>query len=382
MSQPRNIVCIGAGPAAVPLIKQLTKDLPATHRLVVITSAEAYWPIAGLRAAVVPGWESKPVGKVDGIFPSSSRHVLLKGTTVTELKENSVVIDKAHAELGWEIDFEYCILATGSSYPFPCRPHPGSTVEETVTALRALQADVASSSSVLVIGGGPVGIEYAGEVAHQFGKDKQVTLVHSHDKFLYEDGWKDSFNASLLKQLEGKGVKCVMGIKVVTPVEKTGKVAGGAQEFKLSNGEVVKADFVFIAHGNSPNTGFIGAFDPKVLNSSKQVKVRPSLQLADYPHMFAVGDITDVPESKVFAHAQNHGPVASKNLLALIKAGGPSSNVTPAKTYGAGAKMIGISIGPSGGAGQFFGFVAGSWMISFAKSKTLFLSMFNGLYGL
>lgn len=61
------------------------------------------------------GWEDKPVTSVDPIVPKGSRHLLLKCTSVVELREHSVVIDRAHSELGTEIPFEYCILATVSS---------------------------------------------------------------------------------------------------------------------------------------------------------------------------------------------------------------------------------------------------------------------------
>ncbi|BGP18629.1 hypothetical protein JCM10213_004178 [Rhodosporidiobolus nylandii] len=384
----QNVLVVGLGLSSTEAVKSLAGSLPQTHRLVIVTATDGYWPIAGLRAAVVPGWESKPVAPLDYVLPPNSRHILIKGTSVVEMKLNSAVMDKPHAELGSEIPFEYALLATGSSYPFPCRPHPGSTSEETVTALRQLQTDLASSSSVLVIGGGPVGVEYTGEVAAQYRSDKakKVTLVHSHEVFLYEPGWKPKFNQSMERQLKELGVELKMGRKVVEGGLQTGKVEGGERTFKLDNGEEVKADFVFVAHGNSPNTGFIGAFDPALLNAQKQVAVKPSFQLKSddgrYDHIFAMGDITDVQESKLALHAGNHVPIFTKNLLALILAGGPKSASPPAlKSYSPGGKMIGISIGPNGGAGQFFfGIVFPPWLMAFAKSKTLFVDKFEATY--
>ncbi|GAA5894439.1 hypothetical protein JCM6882_004822 [Rhodosporidiobolus microsporus] len=392
----QNIVVVGLGPSAVPAVQALVAQLPSTHRIVAISSTDGYWPIAGLRAAVVPGWEDRVTAPLTNIFPAGSRHILIGGTTVVELKDHSVVLNKPHSEFGTEVPFDYAILATGSSYPFPARPHPGSTASETAASLRALQSSLQSASSVLVIGGGPVGIEYAAEVAAYYnGKDgrakKRITLVHSHDKFLYEDGWKDKLNNSLKKQLEGLGVDVVLGQKVLGEGLETGAVDGGEREFQLSGGGSVKADYIMVATGNSPNTSFIGAFDPSLLNSSRQVLVKPSFQLAPpsktdkYDHIFAIGDITDVPESKLVAHAGNHGPIVAANLLALIKASSsnaskPSSSSLPLKSYGAGARMIGISVGPGGGAGQAFGWVMGPWMVSMMKSKSLFTPMFKKLY--
>lgn len=133
----KNVVFVGYGPSAVQAAKDLAASLPADFRIVAITSAEGYWPIASLRASVVPvraishgvrlyegslterclsqGWEDKPVASVDAAFPQDDRHVMLKMTNVVELRKNSVVVDKAHPDLGFEgteVPFEYCVLAT------------------------------------------------------------------------------------------------------------------------------------------------------------------------------------------------------------------------------------------------------------------------------
>ncbi|GAA5823293.1 hypothetical protein JCM11251_007555 [Rhodosporidiobolus azoricus] len=395
-----NVVIVGLGPSAVPAVQALLPQLPSTHSIVAISSTDGYWPIAGLRAAVVPGWEDKVVAPLTNIFPCDSRHVLIRGTTVTELNEHSVVLDKPHPEFGNEVEFDYAILATGSSYPFPARPHPNTTLTETKASLQALQSSLSSAKSVLVVGGGPVGIEYAAEVAsHYNGKEgrarKEVTVVHSHDKFMYEDGWKDKFNNSLLKQVKDLGVEVVLGQRV-NGLEglETGPIEGGTREFKLSNGEVVRADYIMIGTGNNPNTSFIRTLDPSLLNSRKQVLVKPTFQLAPpgsstegkgkYDHIFAIGDITDVPETKMVAHASKHGPIAAANLLALLASSSPGSKPSsslPLKNYGAAGQLMMISLGPSGGAGQVFGWTLGAWMTGMAKSRTLFLSNFKALYG-
>ncbi|GAA5899569.1 hypothetical protein JCM5296_006947 [Sporobolomyces johnsonii] len=382
----QNVVCIGTGLAGTTAIEALADSLPPSHRIVAIAPVPGYWPIAALRAAVVPGWEDKPVAPLTNIFPTGSRHVILEGTSVVELRKNSVVIDKAHPELGFEgseIEFDKCIIATGSSYPFPCRPLPGSSAADIVAQLRSLQSQVASSSSILIIGGGPVGIEVAGEIAEYYnGKDgrekKTVTLVHSGERFISDQGFKPRLGESLKSQLEALGVKVVLGKRVDAQGLPTGAVEGGAREFKLDDGEAVTADFIFLAFGNTPNTSLLSTFDPSTLDASHRVKVRPSLQLTGYDNLFAVGDITDIPESKLFAHAHNHGPVVAKNIVALIKSG--DTEKADLKSYKAGGRMIAVSVGFKGGAGQMFGWVMGPWMVAFAKSKTLFIDTFKKLY--
>ncbi|BGP57138.1 hypothetical protein JCM8202v2_004778 [Rhodotorula sphaerocarpa] len=370
----KNIVIVGLGLAAADAVKGLLNKLPNEYRIIAVTATEGYWPIASLRAAVVPGWEDKPVAAVDPILPPS-RHLLLKGATVVELKEHSIVIDRPHEELGAEISFEFCILATA-----------GASVEEIQAGLRKLQKEVESSSSVLVIGGGPVGIEVAGEVgAYYDGKSgrnrKEVTIVHPQQRYIADEGWKDHFNSSIGHQLESLGVRTVFGAKVEESPKATGKIADGPKEYRLTNGETVSADFVFLAVGNRPNTSILSDFDSAAVNpENKLAKVESSFQVQGHPHMFAIGDIVDIDESKVYVNAKHHGGVAAQNILHLIRDGAaPTSSL---KAYKPGSKTMIVSIGPKGGAGQLFGFVVGSWFSWIAKSRTLFVDTFQKTYSI
>ncbi|TNY23268.1 hypothetical protein DMC30DRAFT_45063 [Rhodotorula diobovata] len=384
-SSSKTVVVVGFGPAAVPAVQTLAAQLPADYRLVVITATEGYWPPSSLRAAVVPTWETKPVAAAEGAFLQTKNRFLLQGTQVVELWEHSVIIDKPHAELGSEIAFDYCILATGSKYAYPCRPRIGATVAQATADLRQTQQEVAAAQSILIVGGGPVGVELAGEIGEYYaGKSgrpkKRVTLVHSHDKFLHEAGWSDKFNRGLKTQVEALGTRVILSAKVVDAPDRSGPVAGGPRTFHLDNGETVEADFVFVAFGSTPNTGFVGEFDPQALNEKKQVKVRPSFQVEGHDHLFAIGDITSVPETKLVAHAKNHGAVAAANVLAFIRA---SANGTSAstKSYKPGPQIMLVCVGSKGGSGQLFGWTVGSWFTSFVKSKSLFVSDFKKLYG-
>lgn len=138
----------------------------------------------------------------------------------------------------------------GSDYPWPCRPRKSASIDEIKSDFRTLQAQVESSSSILVVGGGPVGIEFAGEVAAHYNgkagraKKQEITIVHAQETYLTEPGWKDGFNSSIRSQLDGLGVKTISGAKVDDIPDKTGKLAGGTQDFALSNGETVTGSSV------------------------------------------------------------------------------------------------------------------------------------------
>ncbi|KAI5480888.1 FAD-dependent pyridine nucleotide-disulfide oxidoreductase [Pseudohyphozyma bogoriensis] len=313
-SDLKNVVIVGLGLSGAPTANSLASSLPPSHRLVCISATEsAYYPPAALRGGTSPA---------------------------VELKKHSVVVDKAFSEfgLGSEIEFEYAVLAMGSEYPAPCRPINGqSSIPEVSNALRALQADIARSSSLLVVGGGPVGIEFSGEVSYLY-PEKKVTLVHSRASFLDDDGFKKSLGESLLGQLQKMGVEVVFNAKLDTGELGTGKIE--EQEFDLGGGRKVQCDFLFKAYGNSPATSLLSPH-PDLLNDAKRVRVRPSLQLDsdDFSHIFAVGDITDIAESKQWAHAEKHGPVVASNIVSLIN----DPSTTNLKRYSAAAPLIAVS---------------------------------------
>jgi NADH dehydrogenase FAD-containing subunit len=122
----------------------------------------------------------------------------------------------------------------GSTYPFPCRPPADSSIRSVHSLLVSLQSAVKAASSILVVGAGPVGIEFAGEVAAEY-PEKKVTIVHS-GQALMED-FKPSLGAKLLSQLKGE-VKVVLGCRVDTKGLETGSIEN--QRFDLGNGEEVE----------------------------------------------------------------------------------------------------------------------------------------------
>lgn len=126
----------------------------------------------------------------------------------------------------------------GSAYPRPCRPPPAETSIPQVTHyLKELQSGIAAAKSLVVVGGGPVGIELAGEVKAQY-KDKGVTLVHSGQVFLEGGGFKSSLGESLKSQLEAMGVKLVFGTRLATGELSTGPIP--LQSFDLGAGQTVE----------------------------------------------------------------------------------------------------------------------------------------------
>lgn len=235
-----NVIQIGNGLAGASSANAVAAALPSTHRLIVISSTlSAYYSVGALRGSVIPGWEEKLVLNTDSFFPKDSRHILLSGTNVIKLEINQVTIDQSTLPEfeSLIIPFQYAILAMGSLYAFPARPPADSSLEAVLKTMRIFQSNIEASSSVCIVGAGPVGIEFAGEVKQTY-PNKIVTLVHSGSALIEEKGIKPALGKSLLYQLEALGVKVVLNKRLDTGDLSTGPIE--KQNFDLGDGNSVE----------------------------------------------------------------------------------------------------------------------------------------------
>lgn len=237
----RNVLVIGLGLSGAPAANALAKTLPENHRIIAISAtSSAYYSVAALRSIVVEDWQDKSTLPLDTFFPKGSRHVVLPGTKVVQLLPDlhTVRVDKEHPEFGFglEITFDYAIIATGSNYAFPCRPPTqDSSIDGVRKLFRATQEAIKASSSILIVGGGPVGIEFAGEVKAAYPQGKEVTLVHAGKALMEGEGYKESLGRSLLDQLRARGVHVVFNKRLDTHGLETGKIE--PEEFDLGGEE-------------------------------------------------------------------------------------------------------------------------------------------------
>jgi NADPH-dependent 2,4-dienoyl-CoA reductase/sulfur reductase-like enzyme len=111
----KNIVVVGLSLSGAEFVKGLRKSgIPAGYRLVGIDATEfIFYPIAALRAAVVPGWEDKLFARPEAVLPEAPNHLLLTGTRVVSVGEKSVKLSKPHDAVGGdELPYEKLIIAT------------------------------------------------------------------------------------------------------------------------------------------------------------------------------------------------------------------------------------------------------------------------------
>ncbi|KDN53273.1 FAD/NAD(P)-binding domain-containing protein [Tilletiaria anomala UBC 951] len=387
MSGLKNVVIIGAASGGATVARALAKSLPETHRIVLIDANEAaFWQVAGLRASVQPGFEDKLFADLATFWKPGSRHIVKPKTKVTELGEDFVVTDA-----GEKISFDYAVLAMGAKYQTPGRQASHSKAES-IASLKQMQAQIAAARHILVVGGGPVGVEFIGEVISQYsGKDKKkITLVHN-GKQLIGSKYSASLHSKLSAQLQKAGVHVLLEESI--PSEQLPSSTGSleaARTFTTAKGTSVgDVDFALLSFSGKPNSQLVSAFDASAVDPATQwVRVdEQSLHvLSDdagkMQRYFALGDVSDAPGGKLVAQINNQGPVIAANIAALVRSSSSKAATAGIKlnAYKPLPTFIAVPLGPAGGAIQTPIATLGEWTVSLIKGKGLFLSNFQSLY--
>ncbi|KAJ8551614.1 hypothetical protein K7X08_021629 [Anisodus acutangulus] len=160
------------------------------------------------------------------------------------------------------------------------------------------------------VGGGPTSVELAAEISVDF-PDKKVTLVHRGSRLLEFIGERASKKA--LNWLTSKKVEVIMGQSVDVNSASDGV-------YKTSGGETVVADCHLVCIGTPFGSAWLKETILKdSLDSRGRLMVDSNLRIKGHSNIFAIGDITDVPELKQGYLAQEHAKVAAKNIMSLIK---------------------------------------------------------------
>lgn len=318
----KRVVVIGGGVGG----SLVAKSLQSFADVVLIDPKEYFEiPWASLRAMVEPSVAERSVIDHGAYFTSGQ----IVCSAAVDIRDGEVLTAD-----GSRFPFDYLVIATGHRDSVP------RSRSERLIQYKAECDKIKSANSILIVGGGPTGVELAGEISVDF-PDKKVTLVHRGSRLLEFIGPKASqktFNWLTTRRVE---------VILEQSVDLT-NVSDGT--YQTSAGETLKADCHFLCTGKPIGSSWLRETILKdSLDNRGRLMVDEQLRVKGHNNVFAIGDITDIPELKQGYLAQRHAEVTVKNLK-LLMTGGRESKMA---TYKPGSAIALVSLGRKEAVAQF-----------------------------
>ncbi|KUL70584.1 MULTISPECIES: NAD(P)/FAD-dependent oxidoreductase [unclassified Streptomyces] len=324
----RHVVIVGGGYAGVRLARELDTDADVT----LIDLKEAFFHrVASLRASADTNWTYAPFIPYDSLL-ANGRVVRNKAVRI-DTEERQVVLATGH-----RVPYDVLVIATGADYEEPAR-FTGNTVAEAAASFRGHQRRIARARSLLVIGGGPSGVELAAEL-RLANAGATVTLAHSSQRLLSQNG-TGRMGRRARSWLERHDVRVLLD----TFVSSAGGVGTGLRD---QAGHPLDADVVFWTTGTTPNTLWLRlAGRGDWLDERGHVKVDEHLRVVGRRDVFAIGDVNDVSEAKLSPSAVAQGEATAHNIRALLDHGRHGHMPRPYRP--APVRAFSVPFGPDAG---------------------------------
>ena len=290
------------------------------------------------------------------------------------------------------IDFHALVIATGASTPSPLLGL-NRDVDFLRSSWTTFRKALSSAKSTVIVGGGPAGVETAGELGEYLNgragwfrsgmanPKVQITVVTAGPQIL------PALRPAIAKQAEEYlakvGVTVVKNVRVIAvkpPEAGTDNVANKAT-VKLENGKTLEADLYIPATGTTPNTGFV---DKSLLGADGRVETNPSTLRVERtgPRIYAIGDAAS------FARPAIHLILAAIPVLCtnmehdlLLAAGKESSSVGKDRIYIEDKRETQmVPIGQGKGVGAAMGYRMPSFMVWLIKGRDYWLWTTSSLW--
>ncbi|KAL8293564.1 hypothetical protein RQP46_000265 [Phenoliferia psychrophenolica] len=393
----RNVVVLGGSYAGSRAAELLAKTLPSTHRVILVERQSSFRHLYLFpRHGVVPDHAHKAFIPYNNLFGSvaapptktaaaaspvvevipDARQSLVVHASVVKIGEGFIEIDRdlaAHEETADDdaleladrlasvglddegsstsrrIPYDYLIYALGSTLPPPLIS-PARTKKDGVAFLKTQHDIIKRAKSILVVGGGALGIQYATDIADYYNSPhnahhhceatpKKVTLMHSRDRFL--PLYSSAVDVEIKRRLAELKVDVILGERVPLPsTEELAKQEKSGEMHKIvtSKGQVVEFDLLLRCTGQVPNSKLLKDFLPDAVNKDGYVNVLPTLQVALPPSnrarddIYAIGDVADMGVIKAGHTGWNAAGTAVQNIMCSIGVEGSLNNEQPTLT--------------------------------------------------
>lgn len=206
---------------------------------------------------------------------------------------------------------EKFVISTGSTaLPLPLE---GIDKVDYITHIDALKL-AKQPKSMVIIGGGPVGLEF-GQMYHHFGT--KVTILQRGSAVMPRT--EPELSEALQKYLEDEGIKIHTNTTSKKVRKENGEIVVTFEVDGLPTGRQgkeheAKGEVLMFAAGKTPNTKELNLEKAGVkVNEKGAIKVNDEMQTTA-SHVWAVGDVIDKP-LRLETTAGKEGKIATENAL-------------------------------------------------------------------
>jgi pyruvate/2-oxoglutarate dehydrogenase complex dihydrolipoamide dehydrogenase (E3) component len=232
----------------------------------------------GIDAEAAFGWRDFQVSNYD----DSGAAAWLESVGATLMRGQARVVGPGRVEVdGREHSADHLVIATGSAAVIPpvdgLRELDGVWTNREVTEIKEIPR------RLLVLGGGPVGVEM-GQVVRRLGAE--VALVEGSDHVLSREPKR--LGDALGERLSGEGIELRFGVHATSA-----RRDGDDYVLELDDGSELRGDRLLVATGRAPRTDGLGVESAGAeLGERGEVKVDARMAAAD--GVWAIGDVTGV----------------------------------------------------------------------------------------
>lgn len=379
-----RIVIVGAGPAGIACAQTLASQLrPADGvQVVVLEKSKTLYHAVGVpRTYVEPEFAKNLFIPYDNAIPQSAKgFVKIERAVVTgisadknEVEYRTIDDDDKESSDTKTVNFDYLVIATGSTYTTPINPDPTSYARSTTeNQLAAVHREIDRAGSVLVVGGGAVGCEIAAEIKSKY-PSKSVTILEGRDKLIAGSNLRDSFYTTLTANLNRMGVKVILNERLV---EKMSANSFEKRVLVTDKGTQIESDIQLLCAGFSPVAELVKQMNPALVNDRGAIRVNDRLQIVgdEHAHMFVLGDASDHRTPKMAFMAGEQGKFLGRELADAARGKTKGREFTKDFQVWATEALI-LPLGPRGGVSQLpvlGGLVVGDWVTWMLKSRDYF----------
>ncbi len=253
----------------------------------------------------------------------------LKNTKVIQEKVTSISPNKIKTGKK-EYDYDYLVISYGIKYPIFLKNKKKVFIVNEINTCEKAVENIKNSQKILIVGGGLIGVEVAGEIATEY-PEKKVIIVHSKNRLIERNSIYVSKMAEYF--LKRKNVKIIYNEKIVQNKNNI---------FITSKKQKINADIAIWCAGNKCESSLLNDFKDNIFSKKGCLKVDEYLRLKGYDNIFVGGDITDINEEKTAQNSKRHAKFITKNINNIID----NKNLKEYKKF---KGPIFISLGPKKG---------------------------------